>query len=140
MNLVSFDEYNLINNDIKKTVFFKIFLILLIIGIILIIYNFKFNVYEKCLLYNEDDNHYLLTSINNDFIGKKVLKINDKEYQFNIINEDEYVTMNNNMYKSLKVNIFNYESTDKYNNVFYLRKSKTLFEILFDFIGGGSDE
>ena len=139
----SFDEYNLIVNDDKKSNKFRVVFISIIIGIIIIVCSFKFNIYEKYLLYYEDGHYYLLFDLGkqNLFKEKGSLLINGTEYKYSINNDNsDYINMNNAIYKSISIEIEEYDVQDKYTYVNYLYKRKTLISIIFEFLDGGKHD
>ena len=140
MKPYSFQEYELITDQINKSKFYKIIILIIIIGLIYIISNYKFNIYEKAIIYKEDNNnYYLLLDISKDFNinYNKYLIINNKKYKYGILNNVKYSNINGTIYKSISI-IFDTDShIDEYTQINYLIKSNTILNMIFELLGGG---
>lgn len=141
MNPYSFQEYEIITYQNNHNKLYKFFLALIIIGIIVLICRFKFNIYEKVLLFKDKDSYYILIDMNKSLNKEKnsYLRINGKKYNYKFISENEEITnINGTLYKAINIDINIDKYEEKYMYTYYLRKSNTIMDMIFEFIGGGN--
>ncbi len=138
MKPYSFQEYELITYPNNKSRFYKIILSMIIIGIIYIICNYKFNIYEKAILFKEDNSYYLLVDISNNFNKENnpTLKIDNDEYNYDILDNIKFVNNDGNIYKSIPIILDTNKKLDEYIQINYLIKSNTLINIIFELLRG----
>ena len=137
------EEYNLIEDHDKKSRIFRVIILILVIGIIYTLSNFKFNIYEKYLLYFDGNEYYVLLELDkqDNFKNEDKLIINGSNYKYEINEENSnYTTFNNIIYKSVNIKIREYTNREMYSYVQVLHKSSTLVNMIFDFINGGNNE
>ena len=140
MKPYNFQEYEIITFQNKNKKWYKKILILLIIGIVLIISNYKFKIYDKVLLIKEDNNYHLLSSITTT-IDNKTLNIDGKEYNYEIIDsENDIINTNGTIYKNTAISIDKYNSNDNYKYIYLLKTNKTFIEMITEYIGGTAYE
>jgi len=111
---------------------------MIIIGIIYIICNYKFNIYEKAVLFKEDNSYYLLVDISNNFNKENnpTLKIDNDEYNYDILDDIKFVNNDGNIYKSIPITLDTNKKLDEYIQINYLIKSNTLINIIFELLRG----
>ncbi len=133
-------DYQLIQDNSKHSWVFMIFLMLGIIGIIIICYKFDFKIYEKYLLIKDNDQFLLLVNsqqiaeleTHSEFYRK------GEKYAYQIENiSSDYSNMNGNIYQTIYINPYNYKTNAIETEIYLLKKSSTIYEIIIEFIKGG---
>ena len=72
---------------------------------------------------------------------EKVLLIDGNRYSYTLIpNGDTIMELNGTTYKINHIVIDDISIRDTYTYINYLRSSKTIIELVFEFIGGGKNE
>ncbi len=138
MKPYSFQEYDLITYQNNKSRFYKVIFLIIIIGLIYIICNYKFNIYEKAVLFKEENGYYLLVDISKDFNKKNnpTLKIDDNEYKYSIQDNIKYLNNDGNIYKSIPIELDTNKELDEYIQINYLIKTNTLINIILELLRG----
>lgn len=131
-------EYDTIFENKDKN-YLKVLLILLLIGIIFIICRYKFYIYEKNILLNENNNYSLIVNaldIDN-FKKKGNIYINNKEYKYKVISYNNDINnINNELYETINIDI-NYHTKAQAIECYFLKSKKTLLEMFINSIRGG---
>ena len=141
MRPYSFQEYELITYPSKSSKMYNIFFLLIIIGIVYLICEFKFNVYEKVLILRKDDNYYLLADLKKDIdvYQESLLMINNKDYDYKILfDKQEFSNVDGTLYRIIPVEIYDYNQDNEYFYAYYRVKSNTIMNMIFEFTRGGS--
>lgn len=141
MNPYSFLEYEIINSKYKRNKKYKIFIVVFLIGIILFLSKFKFQIYEKNVLFKEDNGYFMVVDATKlDFYqNHKTLLINNIKYNYAITNIDsEYSNINGTIYQTIYLSLKNYDNNSNFKYCYFLIKSETLLKMIFEFITGGT--
>lgn len=129
-----------LKNEHKKL---PVIAILLIVIIIIVICKFKFYIFENQSLLKEEDNYLLiLPSKKIPFYGSiNDIYINQKKYNYEIINIDSnYTNINNNIYQNVYIRVNGYKTDSIITECSFLKDDKTLFQKIVEFITGGKND
>jgi len=142
-NNFDFEDYILIQDKKEKYSKFIFIIVLTLIGIIILLYKFEFQVYLKQTLIKDNDNYILIVNSNDlaFYENNQEIYINNKKYTYDIVQIDNnYSNSNNNIYQSLYIKPYNYNTKAIITECYFLKSNNTIFEKLIKFITGGLDE
>ena len=140
MNPYNYQEYKIIKDKVLKHNFYKIFIILFIIGIIILISKFNFKVYEKYIIIKNNNDYNLIVSIEeiDSINNNKYIYINNKKYSYKVKKiEDNYQNINGTIIKNITISIKDYKTLNDYTYCYFLKNSDTFFSMIIKFIKGG---
>ena len=133
-------DYQLMEQT-KKISYFPIILILLfVIGIFIICYKFNFRIYEKYNLIKHDEEYLLIVdSLKlSELESNSSIYIQNKKYKYQITETNsDYSNIDGNIYQTIHINPYNYKTEAIISECFLLKKKKTIFQIIIEFMQGG---
>lgn len=137
--LYNFAEYNLILDNKKNNNLLKVVSIIFIMAIIIVISKFKFSIYQQSILLNDNDKYLIIADLDliNTLSTTEKIIINNKEYNYKIIETSDYSNINGTVYQSVYLDISNYASKIKMNKCFFLKSKNTLIDSIIKFTRGG---
>jgi len=139
-NNFDIEDYKMIQDKENNNWLFTLIIFLITIGIIIILCKFKFYIYEKQTLIKDNEQYYLIVNSKdiNYFTNNKILTINKKEYKYKVTKvSNDYSNIENNIYQTIYIKPYNYESKAVITECYFLKSSKTIYEIIIEFITGG---
>ena len=140
MNPYNYQEYKIIKDKALKHNFYKISIILFIIGIIILISKFNFKVYEKYIIIKNNNDYNLIVSIEeiDSINNNKYIYINNKKYSYKVKKiDDNYQNINGTIIKNITISIKDYKTLNDYTYCYFLKNSDTFFSMIIKFIKGG---
>lgn len=135
-----FSDYEIIKEIHFQKRFQIFFLLLITIGILILLFKFDIEVYEKyTLIQNEHQFSMIIRSDQVSFLEKnKILYIDRQKYDYTILNVDSnYTNVNDVIYQTVSIDPYNYKTDAIVTECYLLRKKQTIFEFLIEFIKGG---
>lgn len=134
------EDYQIIQNEKDKSWLCLVVLFLTMIGIIVVIYRFKFQVYEKQTLIKSDDEFLLVVDSRkiSEIESNPYIYINHKKYRYAIemISKD-YTNINNDIYQTIHINPYNYNTDSIVTECYFLKSENSILEMIIKFIKGG---
>lgn len=134
------NDYELMYGSDKRKLLPIIVILLMLIGIIIILLNFKFKVYQKYELI-KDDNNFIIITVSQDinFLeSNKYIYINGDKYIYDVLTVDsDYSNIENSIYQTLHINVVNYMTDSIVSDAYILRKDATIYSMIINFIKGG---
>lgn len=136
-NLYNFQEYKIVENTRRTSIFIKTITVLIFIVILIIICKFNYKVYVKLPILKEEDKYILsIPAEEIDLLDNNKILIDKKEYNFTIY-KTELNNINNIIIETIYLDINMYNSELKYNNCLLLKSNETLLKTIIKFIKGG---
>lgn len=133
-------DYQLMEHTKKVSCLPIVFILLFVIGISIICYKFDFQIYEKYNLI-KDGKQYLLVVDSlklSELESNSNIYIKNRKYKYEIIEiSSDYSNINGNIYQTIHINPYNYKTEAIISECFLLKKKKTIFQIIIEFIRGG---
>ncbi len=136
----NFSDYEIIKEIHFQKRFQIFFLLLITVGILILLFKFDIEVYEKyTLIQNEHQFSMIIRSDQVSFLEKnKILYIDRQKYNYTILNVDSnYTNVNDVIYQTVSIDPYNYKTDAIVTECYLLRKKQTIFEFLIEFIKGG---
>ena len=140
MNPYNFHEYKIIKEKALSNKFYKIFILIFIIGMIILISKFDFKTYEKYIIIKNKNNYNLIISIEdiNFITNNKHIFIDNKRYSYKIEKiSDSYQSIDGTLVKDIEISIKDYKMNNDYSYCFFLRNKDTFLNMIIKFIKGG---
>ena len=134
------EDYRLVYDEKKRSWFGILILFLMILGVLIVLYKVKFQVYEKQNLI-KNNNDFLLF-IDSRRIGElesnNFIYIDHKKYKYDIkkISQD-YTNVDGGIYQTIYINPYNYKTDSILTDCYFLKSEKSIFEMIIDFFKGG---
>lgn len=135
-----FSDYEIIQEIHFQKRFQIFFLLLITVGILILLFKFDIEVYEKyTLIQKEHQFSMIIRSDQVSFLEKnKTLYIDREKYDYTILNVDSnYTNVNDVIYQTVSIDPYNYKTDAIVTECYLLRKKQTIFEFLIEFIKGG---
>lgn len=139
-NNFDLNDYQLMEDNKLNGLRFMVVIFLMTIGIFIILYKFEFTVYEKLNLIKDNDQYLIMINSSkiNDFKNTKHIYINQKKYDFEIIEvSQDYSNLNGNIYQTIYINPYNYKTDAIITECYILKSKKTIYNLIIEFIQGG---
>lgn len=136
----SIKDYQLIQETRKNNWPYMLVLFLVTIGILIILYKFNFQIYETETLVKNDQDFLLIVDSSkiNEIEKNSYIYINQNKYLYDIIEIDkDYSNINDNIYQTVHINIHNYKTDAIITECHFLKESKSIYQMIIEFIEGG---
>lgn len=139
MKQYNFAEYEIIKENNQDNNLFRIIGLIFIIGIILVLYKFNFSIYQESILLKNDNSYLIIADIDmvDTLSANKKIIINNKQYNYRIINVGDYTNIDGTIYQPIYLDILNYNSKIGMIKCQFLKNKTTLINSLIKFIKGG---
>lgn len=133
-------DYQLVEGK-RKISYLPVALILLfVVGIIIICCKFNFQIYEKYHLIKDKEEYLLIVDSTkvSELESNSNIYIQNQKYKYKITEiSSDYSNINGNIYQTIHINPYNYKTEAMISECFLLKKNKTIFQMIIEFIQGG---
>lgn len=141
-NDFTIDDYKLIKeiDKIHFSWFYIVVLFLLIVGIVLILFNYDFHVYEKQTLIKNDNDFLMIVDSKKiqEIESQAYIYINYKKYKYTIKQIDlDYSNVDGGIYQTIHINPYNYNTNSIITECYFLKSKSSIIEMIIKFIEGG---
>lgn len=133
-------DYQLIEKTRKVSWLPIVFILLFVIVILMVCYKFDFRIYEKYNLIKDGKKYLLIVNSLklSELESNSNIYIQNKKYKYKIIEiSSDYSNIDGNIYQTIHINPYNYKTEAIVSECFLLKKKKTIFHIIIEFIQGG---
>jgi non-ribosomal peptide synthetase component E (peptide arylation enzyme) len=139
-NNLTIEDYYLFQDKNKSSKIVITFLLLLLIGIIIILCKFNFQVYEMQTLIKNNDDFLLIVDSRkiSEIESNSYFYIGNKKYQYKITEiESEYSNVNDIIYQTIHISPYNYKTDSIITEIYFLKSNKSIMTMIIEFIKGG---
>lgn len=133
-------EYQIMEQKNKVSIFPVIWILVFVIGISIICYKFNFKIYEKYNLIKDGDEYLLVVNSLkiHELEESSELYIHNQKYKYKILKvSSDYSSINDSIYQTVHIYPYNYKTEAIVSECFLLKENKNIFQMIIEFIQGG---
>ena len=109
------------------------------IGIVILVVKFPFQIYEKEILFQQENRFFLMVDSKKiSFLEQqKQVYINHDQYSYDVVAVDtNYTTLNNTLYQIIYINLYSFQTDAATTECYFLKKNQTLLEMILEWMKG----
>ena len=138
-NVWTISDYELVQDIRFKHIKLVIPILLVTIGIIYILFQYEFLVYERQTLIKENNRYEMVVSSKriNNIKKRNSLLIQNQKYNYVVKEVDSnYMNWNNEIYQTIYLELPNYQTDAIMTECYFLTSKKSIFNRLLDYLKG----
>lgn len=138
-NVWTIADYQLMQDIKLKHSILIVPILIITIGMIYILCQYEFLIYEKQTLIKENNDYEMIVASKEitDIKNRSTLYINNQEYTYTVkkVNTD-YMNLNNEIYQTIYLELSNYQTDAMMTECYFIKSRKSILNMLLDYLKG----